>query len=525
MTITDKNIEDVTVSELRDDFIQSCGGRLSKDGVIVVGDTYIPLSFRDLSELGLLYKINKEVLHPLGIALTRTTLGGLSMGACVAKDGKPIVYDDKIIAKREVDLGYLPDRLQALRNAYNAPEAKSATDHQLHPEIRTPEQTEKIREIAELAAACAAQPKAPAPLVDRINKEGINFDRFKLFYNLTNKLSITNANNICVSNTQAKSEGRHHKFNSRLPRNLNDLTNFIAYMVYVFDEYFDFITFEGIDATGKQTISNILQDYLNELRDIKNLLVSAATGKSPYVVKYNSEFNDVEFKEINPSAPLNISTYKQNIPDYTIESGKEILRILQTKPEITTLKYLFAVNRLEVQNRYMESACIADSKCVRIYDRYVESSIAFTLAKELIKNDYVPNHIYSYPLGDKIGDCMIDRNRLERDTVQNIENLEYNQFKLIKPKLMILCYTPMNVIQERLQERSKHAPLDKHETDTRLLNTTQFVYHKLANTRKDNKVHDVIKIDTSSASPEDCVVYILQCILDLSFKKILGLGN
>lgn len=44
------------------------------------------VSWRDLSDMGLLYKINKEILHPLGLAVTRE-LDGTSKGAILADDG------------------------------------------------------------------------------------------------------------------------------------------------------------------------------------------------------------------------------------------------------------------------------------------------------------------------------------------------------------------------------------------------------------------------------------------------------
>lgn len=41
-----------------------------------------------LSDLGLLWQINREVLHPLGLALTRDPKTGFSVGALVAPDGE-----------------------------------------------------------------------------------------------------------------------------------------------------------------------------------------------------------------------------------------------------------------------------------------------------------------------------------------------------------------------------------------------------------------------------------------------------
>lgn len=45
------------------------------------------IDFNDLSDLGLLVKINKDILHPLGLALCRNPDDGTSMGALVADDG------------------------------------------------------------------------------------------------------------------------------------------------------------------------------------------------------------------------------------------------------------------------------------------------------------------------------------------------------------------------------------------------------------------------------------------------------
>lgn len=50
-----------------------------------VGVNYF--KFNRLSELGLIYKINKEVLHPLGLALSREPDLNCSFGCVVAPDG------------------------------------------------------------------------------------------------------------------------------------------------------------------------------------------------------------------------------------------------------------------------------------------------------------------------------------------------------------------------------------------------------------------------------------------------------
>ena len=48
------------------------------------GVKYFP--FEKLSEFGLIYKINKEVLHPLGLALSREPNMNVSFGCIVAQD-------------------------------------------------------------------------------------------------------------------------------------------------------------------------------------------------------------------------------------------------------------------------------------------------------------------------------------------------------------------------------------------------------------------------------------------------------
>ncbi|UIW12638.1 MAG: hypothetical protein [Enterobacter phage ENC19] len=45
------------------------------------------VDFNTLSQLGLIWKINKDILHPLGLALTRDPETGVSIGALVSDDG------------------------------------------------------------------------------------------------------------------------------------------------------------------------------------------------------------------------------------------------------------------------------------------------------------------------------------------------------------------------------------------------------------------------------------------------------
>ncbi|HCD2544011.1 TPA: hypothetical protein NDV73_001665 [Klebsiella pneumoniae] len=46
------------------------------------------LDWNELSALGLIVRINAEILHPLGLAIFRDPANGISAGAVIAPDGK-----------------------------------------------------------------------------------------------------------------------------------------------------------------------------------------------------------------------------------------------------------------------------------------------------------------------------------------------------------------------------------------------------------------------------------------------------
>lgn len=46
------------------------------------------LSWNDMSKLGLIVRINTEILHPLGLALSRDPMTGYSEAVLIAPDGK-----------------------------------------------------------------------------------------------------------------------------------------------------------------------------------------------------------------------------------------------------------------------------------------------------------------------------------------------------------------------------------------------------------------------------------------------------
>lgn len=56
------------------------------------------LNWKELSEKGLVFRINHEILHPLGLAIGYETLNGVSGGAFVADDGE-WQYSDELVAE------------------------------------------------------------------------------------------------------------------------------------------------------------------------------------------------------------------------------------------------------------------------------------------------------------------------------------------------------------------------------------------------------------------------------------------
>ncbi len=60
------------------------------------------IDWNQLSELGLLERINREILHPLGLAAMRSPTDGSSIGALVSDDGV-FEYDKSIKTKAITD--------------------------------------------------------------------------------------------------------------------------------------------------------------------------------------------------------------------------------------------------------------------------------------------------------------------------------------------------------------------------------------------------------------------------------------
>jgi hypothetical protein len=60
------------------------------------------LNWKELSEKGLVFRINHEILHPLGLAIGYETLNGVSGGAFVADDGV-WQYSDELVANAKAN--------------------------------------------------------------------------------------------------------------------------------------------------------------------------------------------------------------------------------------------------------------------------------------------------------------------------------------------------------------------------------------------------------------------------------------
>lgn len=57
------------------------------------------IDWNEISRLGLLERINREIMHPLGYAVCREVESGRSPGALVSDDG-PWVYPDQVEQQR-----------------------------------------------------------------------------------------------------------------------------------------------------------------------------------------------------------------------------------------------------------------------------------------------------------------------------------------------------------------------------------------------------------------------------------------
>ena len=253
------------------------------------------------------------------------------------------------------------------------------------------------------------------------------------------------------------------------------------------------ISFEGIDATGKQTLSGLLQNYFNSLDPDEDICT------------------------------------KINIPDYDIPSGQEIKEILingNYQPEYLQLK--FALNRKEVQNRLILQNKILKKQNIKekniiIFDRWVDSGALYKVGKMVYEK------IKSYVIEETpdINQLIIEELFNVKDYLLKQLELEHNTLQLVKPHLKILCTTPIKTVEKRLRTRlleqgiseadiENH--LDSHEKNSDLLYTVQYIYNFVYSNPKiffpseifaRRNPKDFLILDTSILNPEECINLIL----------------
>lgn len=183
------------------------------------------------------------------------------------------------------------------------------------------------------------------------------------------------------------------------------------------------IVIEGVDGTGKNTQSTMLADTIN--RDLS----------------------------------LCIKANKVSFPQYTEFFGKEIANYLngnfgqldEIHPKLCSL--LYACDR---QHYFFNNGKKVGQ--ILIFDRYVPSNIAHQCAK-------LPES--------------------EQAEFQKwLENLEYVQFELPKPDLVIFLDVPVNISTELVLTKDKRNYTDKakdlHEADNNYLNKAYTYFKKLA---------------------------------------------
>lgn len=281
------------------------------------------------------------------------------------------------------------------------------------------------------------------------------------------------------------------------------------------------IAFEGIDATGKQTLSNMFKQFLE------------------FTCAYH------KMKEQRPYLKLSTDQkfIKVNIPNYSSESGKRISGYLNSNNYNTELLQLeFAINRKEVQNLiedYNNSLFNIgvgyENTLVCIFDRWIDSGMAFKLAKVLITMARNPSsNSYEVTM-----DTLLDQTKLEiflnsslgdklwEQYIVGQELIEYETLRLIKPNFKVLCTSPTNVIRDRLNERAKATgiALDHHEKDLDFLEVVQSIYAILFADQYNKQNQKYLILDTSKETKEACVAEIAHKLLvvvapDIEAKEI-----
>lgn len=215
-----------------------------------------------------------------------------------------------------------------------------------------------------------------------------------------------------------------------------------------------FISFEGVDATGKGTISRFFESFIQWL--------------------------DIKAERIN-------------IPNYTLGTGKIITNALSTnmtEEDLYKRRYEFinhfAVNRKEVNYNYRQEYIKLESK-VFIFDRWINSSVAFSIAKTILHTLPTDNEgcgVDGVVIPEIFTDDIINQIKEAIDYNYNLE-LDILGNDVVDLELVIV--SSIENINKRIDQRKNTSSQDQdiikddqHEKNSALLQVTQKVFESLA---------------------------------------------
>lgn len=234
------------------------------------------------------------------------------------------------------------------------------------------------------------------------------------------------------------------EFKNELSQNPLLESKFITFISII--DINDNISFDGIDATGKGTLSREVQRILNTFK----------------------------------------TTQRENIPCYTNFSGKTIKKSLSkkdnfqyilTEPSIDNMIGWFAINRFEVQKTIPKN-----SSGRYIFDRHTTSSVALTGAKLInlldskqgidysikdefyLKNEKLDKFSFKETLEKYFGKQTNSTIKTIIKYIHKIYTLEFEILEIAKPEIEIICTSKLNLIKSRISSR-KELARDKETED------------------------------------------------------------
>lgn len=217
------------------------------------------------------------------------------------------------------------------------------------------------------------------------------------------------------------------------------------------------ISIEGLDCSFKETNAKNLKMFLDNCLDVPVHLVSFPRhqDKAGYFVE---KYLHDEYHDLTPEQV--IMTYAMDRFDYC--------------------------KSIDIDDRLNNGEWF-------IFDRYVNSNLIYQYPN---KKDYNP---------DKLRDF--------------IYNIEYDILGLPKPDIIIALMTDFELIEQKLEEKHKETPSDKHESDLNYLRRVYSLY-KLLIDRYNWDMIDVIR-DKKTHSPKDQQVILFEIVETLKKKGII----